>query len=87
MLDEIINYVQSLRQVEAMESRLGPSGSLGTDMAKSYALNQSQMAIMQGGISGVGRSSDAGRRTVNSHLMSISGGFKDPASHVICCLF
>ncbi|MFS8018437.1 hypothetical protein Hanom_Chr15g01392041 [Helianthus anomalus] len=34
MLDEIISYVQSLqRQVEEMESRLGPSGSLGTDMA------------------------------------------------------
>ncbi|KAJ0866024.1 putative transcription factor bHLH family [Helianthus annuus] len=107
MLDEIINYVQSLqRQVEflsmklatvnprmdfnleglmgkdAMESRLGPSSSLGTDMAMPYALNQSQMTIMQGGISGVGRSLDAGRRTVNSHLMSISGGFKDPASQV-----
>ncbi|KAI3816462.1 hypothetical protein L1987_16160 [Smallanthus sonchifolius] len=106
MLDEIINYVQSLqRQVEflsmklatvnprmdfnlegllkkdIMESRFGPSGSLGADMAMPYTLNQSQMAIMQGGISGVGRSSDAVRRTVNSHLVSISGGgFKDPAS-------
>ncbi|KAJ0697815.1 putative transcription factor bHLH family [Helianthus annuus] len=60
MLDEIISYVQSLqRQVEAMESRLGPSASLGTNMVMSYAFNQSQMAIMQGGISGVGRSSDA----------------------------
>ncbi|KAJ0682262.1 putative transcription factor bHLH family [Helianthus annuus] len=91
MLDEIINYVQSLpRQFlsmklatinprmdfnleglmakDAKESRLGPSGSLGTDMAMPYAFNQSQMAIMQGGISGVGRSSDAGRRTINSHL-------------------
>ncbi|KAI7757160.1 hypothetical protein M8C21_004764, partial [Ambrosia artemisiifolia] len=107
MLDEIINYVQSLqRQVEflsmklatvnprmdfnleglmakdAIESRLGPSGSLGADMAMPYALNQSQMAIMQGGISGVGRSSDADSRTFTSHLMSISGGFKDPASQV-----
>ncbi|KAJ0475464.1 putative transcription factor bHLH family [Helianthus annuus] len=81
MLDEIINYVQSLqRQVKAMKSRLGPSGSLVTDMAMSCALNQSQMVIMQGRIFGVGRSSDAGRRTVNSHLVSISGGFKDPAS-------
>lgn len=61
-----------------IESRLGPSGSLGADMAMPYALNQSQMAIMQGGSSNVGR-------TVNSHLMSISGGFKNP--EVICCLF
>ncbi|KAI3696189.1 hypothetical protein L1987_79199 [Smallanthus sonchifolius] len=108
MLDEIINYVQSLqRQVEflsmklatvnprmdfnlegllkkdIMESRFGPSSSLGADMAMPYTLKQSQMAIMQGGISGVGRSSDAVRRTVNSHLMTTSGGgFKDPASQV-----
>ncbi|XP_035831596.1 transcription factor bHLH49-like isoform X2 [Helianthus annuus] len=64
MLDEIINYVQSLQRQflsmklatisprmdfnleglmakDAMESRLGPSGSLGTDMAMPYALNQS----------------------------------------------
>ncbi|XP_076891907.1 transcription factor bHLH49-like isoform X1 [Bidens hawaiensis] len=101
MLDEIINYVQSLQlQVEFLsmklatvnprmdfnleglmtkdmiESRLGPSGSLGADMAMPYALNQSQMTIMQGGISNVGR-------TANSHLMPISGGFKNP--EVICC--
>ncbi|KAI3817133.1 hypothetical protein L1987_10922 [Smallanthus sonchifolius] len=109
MLDEIINYVQSLqRQVEflsmklatvnprmdfnlegllakdMLESRLGPSGSHGfnADMAMHYTPNQSQMAIMQGGMSGVGSSSDAARRTLNSHLMAISGGFKDPASQV-----
>ncbi|KAK9063781.1 hypothetical protein SSX86_017653 [Deinandra increscens subsp. villosa] len=109
MLDEIINYVQSLqRQVEflsmklatvnprmdfniegllakdILESRLGSSGSLGfsADMAMPYLPNQSQMAIMQGGISGVGSSSDAVRRTLNSHLMAIGGGFKDPSSQV-----
>ncbi|KAK1416196.1 hypothetical protein QVD17_31985 [Tagetes erecta] len=109
MLDEIINYVQSLqRQVEflsmklatvnprmdfnleglltkdMLESRMGPSVSLGFsgDTAMPYAPNQSQMAIMQGGISGIGSSSDAVRRTLNSHLMAIGGGFKDPASQV-----
>ncbi|KAL9994048.1 putative transcription factor bHLH family [Helianthus debilis subsp. tardiflorus] len=74
--------LEGLLAKDAMELRLGPSGSLGTDMAMPYALNQSQMEIMQGGISGVGRSSDAGRRRVNSHLMSISGGFKDPISQL-----
>ncbi|KAD2804361.1 hypothetical protein E3N88_37738 [Mikania micrantha] len=109
MLDEIINYVQSLqRQVEFLsmklatvnprmdfnlegllakdmiESRLGPSGTLGfnADMAMPCTSNQSQMAIMQGGISGVGNSTDAVRRSLNSHLMAIGGGFKDPASQV-----
>ncbi|KAI7742763.1 hypothetical protein M8C21_021136 [Ambrosia artemisiifolia] len=109
MLDEIINYVQSLqRQVEflsmklatvnprmdfnlegllakdILDSRLGSSGSLGfgAEMAMPYPPNQSQMAIMQGGISGVGSSSDAVRRSLSSHLMAIGGGFKDPASQV-----
>ncbi|XP_076914336.1 transcription factor bHLH49-like [Bidens hawaiensis] len=108
MLDEIINYVQSLqRQVEflsmklatvnprmnfnlegllakdLLESRLGSSGSLGFsgDMAMPYTSNQSQMAIMQGGIPNIGSSSDAVRRTLSSHLMAIGGGLKDhPAS-------
>ncbi|KAF5801906.1 putative transcription factor bHLH family [Helianthus annuus] len=39
--------LEGLMAKYAMESRLGPSGSLDTDMAMSYALNQSQMAIMQ----------------------------------------
>ncbi|KAK9062568.1 hypothetical protein SSX86_019755 [Deinandra increscens subsp. villosa] len=107
MLDEIINYVQSLqRQVEFLsmklatvnprmdlnveellakdiiESQLGRSGSLGANMAMPYTINQSQMANMRGGISGVGRSSDAVKRTVDYHLMSVGGGFKDPASHI-----
>ncbi|PWA88734.1 Myc-type, basic helix-loop-helix (bHLH) domain-containing protein [Artemisia annua] len=109
MLDEIINYVQSLqRQVEflsmklatvnprmdfniegllakdILESRLGPSGPLGFggDMAMPYTPNQSQMAVMQAGIPGVGTSSDAVRRTINSHLMALGGGYKDHTSQV-----
>lgn len=106
MLDEIINYVQSLqRQVEflsmklatvnprmdfniegliakdMLESRGGPS-AFGADMAMAYTHNPSQMAIMQGGISGLGSSSDAVRRTINSHLMAIGGVYKDPTSQV-----
>ncbi|KAL4574611.1 hypothetical protein LXL04_021445 [Taraxacum kok-saghyz] len=110
MLDEIINYVQSLqRQVEflsmklatvnprmdfniegliakdMLESRVGPSGTLGfgADMAMAYAHNPSQMAsIMQGGLSGLGSSSDAVRRTINSHLLAVGGVYKDPSSQL-----
>lgn len=67
-----------------LESRAGPSGTIGfgADMAMSYNHNQSQMALMQGGISGVGSSSEAVRRTINSHLLAISGGYKDHTSNV-----
>nr|XP_043637168.1 transcription factor bHLH49-like [Erigeron canadensis] len=110
MLDEIINYVQSLqRQVEFLsmklatvnprmdfnlegllakdmiESRAGPHGTLGfgPDMTMpSYTHNSSQMALLQGGISGLGSSSDAVRRTINSHLMAIGGGYKDHTPNV-----
>ncbi|GKE19643.1 transcription factor bHLH49 isoform X1 [Tanacetum coccineum] len=108
-LDEIINYVQSLKlQVEflsmklatvnprmdfniegllakdILESRLGPSGPLGFsgDMAMPYTPTQSQMAVMQGGIPGVGTFADAVRRTSNSHLMALGGGYKDHTSQV-----
>lgn len=105
MLDEIINYVQSLqRQVEFLSMKLatvnprmdfniegllakdmGVSGTLGfgADMAMAYTQNPSQLAIMQGGIPGLGSSSsDAVRRTINSHLMAIGGVYKDPNSQV-----
>ena len=73
-----------------LESRVGPSGTLGfgADMAMAYAHNPSQMAsIMQGGISGLGSSSDAVRRTINSHLLAVSGVYKDPSSQVNLYLF
>lgn len=70
-----------------LESRGVPSATLGfgADMAMAY--NPSQMAIMQGGISGLGSSSDAVRRTINSHLMAIGGVYKDPTSQVNLYLF
>lgn len=110
MLDEIINYVQSLqRQVEflskklatvnprldfnmeallgkdILHSRAGTSSTLGfpPDMNMSYPLvHASQPGLVQSSLSGMRNSSDGLQRTINSHLTSISGGFKEPTSQV-----
>ncbi|PIA63335.1 hypothetical protein AQUCO_00200983v1 [Aquilegia coerulea] len=107
MLDEIINYVQSLqRQVEFLsmklatvnprldfniegilgkDSRSGPS-TLGfsPDMSMVHPqMHPSQQALLQTGIPGVGNSSDALRRTINSQLAALNSGYKDlmPQNH------
>ncbi|XP_030956820.1 transcription factor bHLH49 [Quercus lobata] len=105
MLDEIINYVQSLqRQVEflsmklatvnprldfnvegllakdILQSRVGPS-TLGfsPDMPMAYPqLHSSQQGLIRAGLSGLGSSSDLHRRTMNSQLTPMMGGFKEP---------
>ncbi|KAK9277390.1 hypothetical protein L1049_006933 [Liquidambar formosana] len=106
MLDEIINYVQSLqRQVEflsmklatvnprldfniegllakdILQSRAGPSSALGfsPDMTMAFPpLHQSQPGLIQGGLPGMGNSSNALRRTINSQLTAMGGGYKEP---------
>ncbi|XP_057962695.1 transcription factor bHLH49 isoform X2 [Malania oleifera] len=105
MLDEIINYVQSLqRQVEflsmklatvnprmdfniegllAKDSRAGPSSTLGfsPDAAMAYPqLHPSQPGLIQAGLPNMGTPSDMLRRTINSQLTAMSGGFKEPAT-------
>ncbi|KAK3031806.1 hypothetical protein RJ639_036958, partial [Escallonia herrerae] len=111
MLDEIINYVQSLqRQVEflsmklstvnprldfniegllakdILQSRAGPSSTHGfpPDMTMPYPpMHPSQSGVIQTGLPGMGNSSDALRRTINSHLAALSGGYKEsPTSQV-----
>ncbi|CAK9159947.1 unnamed protein product [Ilex paraguariensis] len=109
MLDEIINYVQSLqRQVEflsmklatvhprldfnieglltkdVLQSRAGPS-SLGfpPDMTMPYSLlHSSHPGVIHTVLPGVGNSSDALRRTINSHVTAMSGEYKESTSHV-----
>ncbi|KAI3970777.1 hypothetical protein MKX01_024424 [Papaver californicum] len=106
MLDEIINYVQSLqRQVEflsmklsavnprldlnlesllakdILQSRVGPSSSMGfpQDMIMAHPqLHPSQPGLIQSGIPGMGNPSDALRRTINSQLMAMNAGYKEP---------
>ncbi|XP_044493381.1 transcription factor bHLH49-like isoform X2 [Mangifera indica] len=107
MLDEIINYVQSLqRQVEflsmklatvnpqldfnieellakdILRSRAGPSSTFGVsaDMPMVYPpLHPSQPGLMPAACPGMGNSPDILRRTINSQLTPMTGGFKDPA--------
>ncbi|OVA15415.1 Myc-type [Macleaya cordata] len=106
MLDEIINYVQSLqRQVEflsmklaavnprldlniegllakdILQSRVGPSSTMGfsPDMSMAHPqVHPSQPGLIQPGIPGMGNPSDALRRTINSQLMAMNAGYKDP---------
>ncbi|RVW21541.1 Transcription factor bHLH49 [Vitis vinifera] len=83
MLDEIINYVQSLqRQVEILQSRVGPSSTMGfsPETTMPYPqLHPSQPGLIQVGLPGLGNSSDAIRRTINSQLAAMSGGYKESA--------
>ncbi|KAL9226120.1 hypothetical protein vseg_001970 [Gypsophila vaccaria] len=106
MLDEIINYVQSLqRQVEflsmklatvnprldfsieqllakdhVLSARSGPSGiGIPPNMPMSYpVLHPSQPPILQPGLPGTGNFSDILRRTINSQLTNMGGGYKEP---------
>ncbi|KAG2702579.1 hypothetical protein I3760_06G096500 [Carya illinoinensis] len=106
MLDEIINYVQSLqRQVEFLSMKLATvnprldlnvEGLLAKDTLPSRVatsstmgfspnipmvyplLHPSQRGLNQAGLPGMGSSSDLLQRTINSHLTTVIGGFKDP---------
>ncbi|KAG2706849.1 hypothetical protein I3760_05G121500 [Carya illinoinensis] len=82
MLDEIINYVQSLqRQVEILPSRVATSSTLGfsPDMPMAYPpLHPSQRGLIQAGLPGMGSSSDLLQRTIHSQLTPMAGGFKEP---------
>ncbi|PSS28933.1 Transcription factor bHLH49 like [Actinidia chinensis var. chinensis] len=110
MLDEIINYVQSLqRQVEflsmklatvnprldfnleglltkdILQSRSGPSSTLGypPDITMPFpSLHPSQPGLIQTGLPGMANSSDVLRRSINTQLTSMSGGYKEPTPQV-----
>ncbi|KAE8023079.1 hypothetical protein FH972_008828 [Carpinus fangiana] len=104
MLDEIINYVQSLqRQVEFLSMKLATvnprldfniEGLLGKNILQSRAgsaqgfspdmpvacplLLPSQQRLIQAGLPGMGSSSDLLRRTNDTQLSPMAGGFKEP---------
>ncbi|KAJ4961860.1 hypothetical protein NE237_021770 [Protea cynaroides] len=107
MLDEIINYVQSLqRQVEFLSMKLaavnprlefnieglfgkdilqsrGPTMGFSPDMNMSLPqLHPSQLGLIQTGIPGMGNPSDALRRTINSQLTAMNGGYKEPTTQL-----
>lgn len=102
MLDEIINYVQSLqRQVEFLSMKLATvnprldlnfEGLLGKNILQSRAgtpsaqgfspdmplLLPSQQRLVQAGLPSMGSSSDLLRRTNDTQLTPLAGGFKEP---------
>ncbi|KAK1389868.1 Transcription factor bHLH49 [Heracleum sosnowskyi] len=109
MLDEIINYVQSLqRQVEFLSMKLATvnprldfniEGLLAKDILQSRAgpstlgfhpgmpmpfapMHLPQPGLIQAGLVGMGPSPDELRRSLTSHLTSMSGGYKEPNSQV-----
>ncbi|XP_043716720.1 transcription factor bHLH49 [Telopea speciosissima] len=107
MLDEIINYVQSLqRQVEFLSMKLaavnprlefniegllakdilqsrGPMMGFSPDMNMSHPqLHPSPLGLIQAGLPGMGNPSDALRRTINSQLTAMNGGYKEPTTQL-----
>ncbi|XP_042502750.1 transcription factor bHLH49 [Macadamia integrifolia] len=107
MLDEIINYVQSLqRQVEFLSMKLaavnprlefniegllakdilqsrGPMMGFPPDMNMSHPqLHPPPLGLIQAGIHGMGNPSDALRRTINSQLTAMNGGYKEPTTQL-----
>lgn len=66
--------------MQILQSRAGPS-TLGfsPDMPMAYPpLHSSQLGLIRAGLSGLGSSSDLHRRTINSQLTPMTGGFKEP---------
>ncbi|KAG5051597.1 hypothetical protein JHK87_003795 [Glycine soja] len=82
MLDEIINYVQSLqRQVEILQQRPGPSTALGFPLDMSMAfppLHPPQPGLIHPVIPNMTNSSDILQRTIHPQLAPLNGGFKEP---------
>ncbi|KAL4360828.1 hypothetical protein GQ457_04G010580 [Hibiscus cannabinus] len=103
MLDEIINYVQSLqRQVEFLSMKLATvnprldfniEGLLAKDIIQSQAgpssthpdlsvgypsLHLSQPGLVQAALPVMGNNADVMRRSLTSHLTSMTGGLKLP---------
>ena len=91
-LDRYLMFMRSLwltkihsNSSQIIHSRAGPSSSIGfpPDMAMPYPpLHPSQPVLNQAGHAGMGNSSDALRRTINSHFNEMSAGFKEPTSQV-----
>ncbi|XP_049391927.1 transcription factor bHLH49-like isoform X2 [Solanum stenotomum] len=86
MLDEIINYVQSLqRQVEILLSRADPSSSLAfaPDLTMPYqSSHQLQPGLLQSGLPGSGNSNDAFLKSIYPYLAVTSGGYKESSSQL-----
>lgn len=70
---------------QILQSQPGPSSALGfhSDMSMSYhPLHASRPGLIQAGLPSPGTSSDALRRTINSHLTAMNGGYKESTAQV-----
>nr|GME12974.1 transcription factor bHLH49-like [Ipomoea batatas] len=80
MLDEIINYVQSLqRQVEILQSQTGPSSSLAfpPDITMPFPpINPPQPSLLQAGLPGYGNPINVLQRTINSEKATVNVSYK-----------
>ncbi|KAI3976838.1 hypothetical protein MKX01_008696 [Papaver californicum] len=73
--------LESLLAKDILQSRVGPSSSMGfpQDMIMAHPqLHPSQPGLVQSGIPGMGNPSDALRRAITSQLMAMNAGYKEP---------
>uniref|UniRef100_A0A5B6Z6Z5 Uncharacterized protein n=2 Tax=Davidia involucrata TaxID=16924 RepID=A0A5B6Z6Z5_DAVIN len=76
--------IEGLLAKEILQSRAGPSSTLGftPDMTMPFSsLHPSQPGLIQAGLPGMANL-DALRRTINSQLTTMSGGYKEPTPQV-----
>lgn len=77
--------MDSISLLQILQSRVGPSSTMGfsPETTMPYPqLHPSQPGLIQVGLPGLGNSSDAIRRTINSQLAAMSGGYKESAPQV-----
>lgn len=77
--------MNSTSLLQILQSRVGPSSTMGfsPETTMPYPqLHPSQPGLIQVGLPGLGNSSDAIRRTINSQLAAMSGGYKESAPQV-----
>ena len=76
--------------MQIIQSRAGPSSTLGfsPDMSVGYPpLHPSQPGLVQAALPIMGTNADVIRRTLSSHFIPMTGGFKDPNQVLIVFIF
>ncbi|XP_074332293.1 uncharacterized protein LOC141670376 isoform X2 [Apium graveolens] len=75
--------IEGLLTKDILQSRAGPSSTLGFHLAMSMPytpMHLAQIGLIQAGLAGIGPSPKELRRNLTSHLTSMSGGYKEPSS-------
>ncbi|KAF8389872.1 hypothetical protein HHK36_024389 [Tetracentron sinense] len=77
--------IEGLLAKDILQSRGVISSTMGfsPDMSMAHPpLHQSQQGLIQAGIPGMGKPSDAHRRTINSQFTAMNGGYKEPTTQI-----